>query len=456
MPEAQNTSDRSPAPAGSREATARRLRSVRSRFRESAHEQAHDGDEAHQRHEGKLPDNPLIPHGAPRYIQQQDELLELVSQLRAPEEQAFAYDSEFIGESNYRPRLCLIQVATPSGITLIDPLAGLDLHPFWELFGDPNITKVVHAGEQDLEPVVRARIRPANVIDTQVVAGFCALPYPTSLSRLVEHVVGVKLGKGLTFTQWDQRPLSKKQLAYAADDVRFLPALADRLLEQAAARGHERWAREECQRRAEMVGRNDHQEPWERVRGTGGMSGGQLAILRELAAWRDEVAQATDLPARAFLKDDVLVDLARRPPDGAKLAQIKFMPRPVVEQYGGQILEAIARGRQGEPVAQATRVPEPTLPEKFAADAAFSLLQTIAVGRGIDPALLANRRDIEAFSRLVSRRKPLDGHPLMQGWRREAAGELMQRLMQGGGQARLDWVDGRPHLRDVSTPDGPA
>jgi ribonuclease D len=435
---------------------------VRSRFRESSHEQAHDAENERPRYQGALPEDPLIPRGKARYIDTDAELQALIDTLRARREvgsaPAFAYDSEFIGESNYRPRLCLIQVATLAGITLIDPLAGLDLRPFWQLIGDPSIGKVVHAGEQDLEPAVRgAGIVPAGVIDTQVVAGFCSLPYPTSLSRLVEHVVGVKLGKGLTFTQWDQRPLSKKQLAYAADDVRFLPALAEALLAQARQRGVESWAREECDRRACLAARNDQQDPWERVRGAGALSGHQLAIVRELANWRDDVAQAADLPPRALLRDDVLIDLARRPPtDVARLAQVKFLPRPLVEQYGQEILEVIVRGRQAEPINLAARNPEPSLNEKFAADAAFSLLQTIAVGRGIDPALLANRRDIEAFSRLILRGMPLEGHPLMQGWRREAAGDLMQKLILGGGRARLDWQDGRPHLVELEASGGDA
>lgn len=446
---------RNAAGESARELTARRLRSVRSRFRESSHEQAHDEENEHPRYQGALPEDPLIPRGKARYIDNGADLDVLIEQLRARDEDgsapAFAYDSEFIGESNYRPRLCLIQVATPAGITLIDPLADLDVRPFWQLIADADVRKVVHAGEQDLEPAVRdAGIVPANVIDTQVVAGFCSLPYPTSLSRLVEHVIGIKLGKGLTFTQWDQRPLSKKQLAYAADDVRFLPALAETLLAQARDRGVESWAEQECERRARMAARDDQHEPWERVRGTGGMSGQQLSIVRELAIWRDEVAQGADLPPRALLRDDVLIDLARRPPsDRAKLAQVKFLPRPLVEQYGPELLDVIARGRAAEPISRTERMPEPSLNEKFAADAAFSLLQTIAVGRGIDPALLANRRDIEAFSRLVSRGKPLDAHPLMQGWRREAAGELMQKLILKGGQARLDWQDGRPHLVDL-------
>src|SRR5262249_48948952 len=133
--------------------------------------------------------------------------------------------SEFIGELTYVPKLCVIQVATTERVELIDPLADIDLTPFWELIADETVEKVVHAGLQDIEPVVRILNRPAaNVFDTQIAAGLAGMTYPLSLSKLVYELVGYKLGKGLTFSHWDQRPLSASQLRYAADDVRYLPA----------------------------------------------------------------------------------------------------------------------------------------------------------------------------------------------------------------------------------------
>ena len=434
------------------ESTSRRLRVARTRFRRSSHEQAHEQE--HHAHEHDS-DNPLIPRGNGQLISTPQELGALIQDLRRPRpecggQRIFAYDSEFIGESTYRPRLCLIQVATPQAITFIDPMQGLDLEPFWELFADPLLRKIVHAGEQDLEPVVRGGVEPVNVIDTQVIAGFCALPYPTSLAKLVEHVLGVKLGKGLTFTQWDQRPLSKKQLSYAADDVRFLLALAAGLIDRLEKAGLTAWAEQECLRRARLAARSDAQEPWKKVRGTGAMSGPQLAVIRELASWREQAAQNLDLPPRAVLRDEVLIDLARRPPRLIdQLSRQKYMPRPLVEQFGHEILAAVEAGRSAAPIPPGARGPEPTLAEKFAADSALALLQTIALGRGIDPTLLANRRDVESFARLAAQGAAMDGHPLMQGWRREAAGELMRKLISSGGKAKLEWLDGRPILTET-------
>ncbi|MGA2498044.1 MAG: ribonuclease D, partial [Tepidisphaeraceae bacterium] len=138
----------------------------------------------------EIPNHPLIPRGEPELITAAGPLQDLLSHVRA--QGVFAYDSEFIGELSYHPRLCLVQVATKSRIGLIDALAGLDLKPFWELVADPSVLKLVHAGEQDIEPVHRLIGRPAaNIFDTQIAAGFIGLSYPAGLSKLVRELAGV-------------------------------------------------------------------------------------------------------------------------------------------------------------------------------------------------------------------------------------------------------------------------
>lgn len=434
-----------------------RLRLARSRLRSNQHDAAHDDDAGHDTRKQvkqKLKGHPLVFGGNAKLVEDDAALATLIEQLRAGEDNdgnppCFAYDSEFIGENTYHPKLCLIQVATPKRISLIDPLAGVDLTPFWELLGDASVRKIVHAGEQDLEPAVRlANVEPKNVLDTQVAAGFCALPYPTSLAKLVDYVTsddgvgsGVRLGKGLTFTQWDARPLSKKQVAYAADDVRFLPLVAA-WIENCLAEDPERaaWCEAECAARcdrAELVGED---APWERVKGAGSLDGRQQAILRQLATWRDGAALAEDLPPRVLVRDEVLVSVSRRPPvDVERLANVKYLPRPVADRYGAEMLQAVERGRADEPVDLRGRPPEPTLEDKFAADAAWALLQTIAHARGIDPNLLASRRETELLVRRHAGGREIDRHRLMQGWRREAAGGRLIDLL-GGGEITVRWT----------------
>src|SRR4051812_47295594 len=211
----------------------------RARAHESAHTDAPLPPE-------NTPDLPLVPKGPAPLLTTDDEVRELIDHCRAAGR--FAYDSEFIGELTYHPKLCVLQVASDERVALIDPLADIDLMPFWELLADPAVEKIVHAGDQDIEPVVRHLNRsPANFFDTQIAAGFCGLPYPVSLSKLVGELTGARLGKGLTFTHWDQRPLSAMQLRYAADDVRYLPAVRAELGRRLEANGHTSWAKEECE-----------------------------------------------------------------------------------------------------------------------------------------------------------------------------------------------------------------
>src|SRR4051812_27454511 len=218
-------------------------RPTRPQHRSKSHEQAHSEEETHGGVDEHL--NPLIPQGPAGMATTQGELGELIDRLRAAG--TFAYDSEFIGELTYLPKLCLIQVATAVEVTLIDPMAPIDLTPFWELVADASIEKVTHAGQQDLEPIIRHLNRPGqNVFDTQIVSGFVGMAYPVSLSKLVREIVGARLGKGLTFSHWDQRPLSAQQLKYAANDVRYLPAIRVELGQRLEALGHTAWAQEEC------------------------------------------------------------------------------------------------------------------------------------------------------------------------------------------------------------------
>ena len=215
----------------------RRHISYRSAHRAKSHESAH-AEEAPPSAATQI-NHPLVPQGSSTLVTTESQLTELIGHLQSSGR--FAYDSEFIGELTYIPKLCLIQVASAERIGLIDPLAGLNLKPFWELIADPAVEKIVHAGQQDLEPVCRELGRaPANVFDTQIAAGFIGLPYPLSLSKLINETAGVKLGKGLTFSHWDQRPLSAMQLRYAADDVRYLVLAREKIGQRLdGARPHE-------------------------------------------------------------------------------------------------------------------------------------------------------------------------------------------------------------------------
>jgi ribonuclease D len=421
-------------------ANVKRARYARSQHRARQHTDAHNEQHAH----AAVPELPNVPRGDAEVITSDAGLLGLLDHLRATKR--FAYDSEFIGELTYVPKLCLIQVATAERVALIDPLAGVELRPFWELIADDSIEKVTHAGQQDVEPVIRHLGREArNVFDTQIACGFIGMAYPVALSKLVAEMVGAKLGKGLTFTHWDQRPLSASQLRYAADDVRYLPALRVEIGKRLDAAGHMKWARQEfdamCDARLYQF---DPDTAYLRVRGATSLSAQGLAILRELVIWRNGVARSHDVPPRAFLKDEILVDLSRSPVKTLeKLDRVRGLPRPVEHAHGKEIVEATLRGIATPPGKfPFARHSEPSPTERFRADALWAAAQCICTGQGLDPALVASRQEVGEFlHEATTSRGVSPEQTLLNGWRREALGEKLLELLRGSGDVTLCWKD---------------
>jgi ribonuclease D len=420
----------------------RRPYSGRSRHRSDSHNNAHADaslDSASSHH-----DHPLATHAPPQLITQPKELAELIDHLRAAG--SFAYDSEFIGELTYIPKLCLIQAATTQRVALIDPLAKLDLTPFWELLADASVEKIVHAGAQDIEPVHRAIGRPAaNLFDAQIAAGFVGLAYPLSLSKLVFALVGAKLGKGLTFTHWDHRPLTNFQLGYAADDVRYLPAARHELRLKLDALGSAAWAREESEALADPSRYGfDPQSQYLKIRGASSLSARNMAILRELTILRDRISRDENVPPRSLLKDEVLLDLARTPARALNdLARIRGLPRPVEQSHGPAIIQATETAlSMPEKDLPAIKNHEPIPADKFRADALWCAAQCVCAGQQIDAALVTNRNEIGEFYRLLASGEDPSQLDVMKGWRRDVLGNPLRILFAGGSRLHLQWDQG--------------
>jgi ribonuclease D len=424
-----------------------RFANSRAGHRARSHHSAHaDGS---QEAEPIVEDHPLVPQGPAEVVADNPSLMRLIDHLR--ESRQFAYDSEFIGELTYFPKLCLIQVATSKRIGLIDPLAPIDLHAFWELLADESVEKIVHAGQQDIEPVNRNIGRPAkNFFDAQVSAGLAGLPYPLSLSKLVAATTGVKLGKGLTFTHWDQRPLSAIQLRYAADDVRYLPRVRAELGSRLSKLGHLEWARQECASLCDTsLFRFDPLTQYLRVRGASSLQPRNLAVLRELTAWRDEAARSEDVPPRTFLRDEVMLDLARNPVKSVdRLAKIRGLPRPVESAHGQGIVDATSRAF-AVPINElpVPKEPDLTAEEKFRAEGIWALTQALCAGQSMDPTLVASRQEIAELSRILFTEPAREDHPVLQGWRREALGEPLRRIIAGTARCDVAWEDGALRAR---------
>jgi len=368
-------------------------------------------------------DHPRVAGTAPEWIAAQADLDALVDALRAAG--TFAYDTEFIGEQSFEPKVCLIQVATEDRLALIDPLAEMDLAGFWALLFDEGIEKLVHAGEQDLEHAARRTGRPCRrIFDTQVAAGFTGCRYPMSLEKLLAEKTDARLAGGLTVTEWDRRPLSDVQVRYAADDVRYLPLLAEALRDPIEAAGHTAWCRAECEARAAAA--DPLNRPVREV-SLGRGNARDRQVLSHLTAWRQEVARIEDRPPRALISDGTLRYLAQRqPPTEAALREVRDLPRGLAGRHGASLLEAIRAGQAAEP---APPDPAPALPDRSehpeAVEALWEAVCRRCAARGVAVDLVASKRQVARHALARIGGVALGAESLGAGWR----GELLEGVL---------------------------
>lgn len=247
------------------------------------------------------------------------------------------FDTEFVGEHTYRPELCLIQVSTTERLYLIDPYNCGSLEPFWQLMHDPARAVLAHAAREETRMCYfQSGTAPANIFDTQIAAGFLGLTYPMSYAGLVQTVLGVKLNKGDTLSDWRRRPLSSSQIRYAYDDVRYLIPIYTRLLAKLKKFDRVSWAEDEFRTFVGWAtGEVEVVERWRKVKGSGGLRRRELAVLRAAFAWREGVAVRQDRPARTVLRDDMLIEVARRGAKKHDIAELRGLPQrelPVLEK----------------------------------------------------------------------------------------------------------------------------
>lgn len=408
-------------------------RRYHSQHRLRSHEQAHAGADAEAQEPPAILSHPQVPANMPAFISQQRGLDELIDQLRSAGQ--FAYDTEFIGEHTYHPRLCVIQVATAREVALVDPLADVDLTPFWELVADAGIEKIVHAGLHDLQPVQRHLNRPPrNVFDVQIAAAFIGLRYPMAAGTLVREMTSADVGRGSKFSQWDHRPLSPVQLQYAANDVRYLPLVRQIIGGQLQEKGIADWVAEECLVYSDpALYRFDSNVPRLRVRGAQGLDPPRRRVLRGLLAWREEAAQAEDVPPRSLLRDEIVLALALGPVDSVQeLGAVRGLPRPVKQRYAQQIITVMRTALSDAAAAlPVDDEPEDELEydrhaHKARINELWQVIEQKARQRTIEPAIVAAKKDIARLVRAQAAGKPINpaDHRVLRGWRRELLGPL--------------------------------
>lgn len=372
--------------------------------------------------------DPMTHFGEDLYIDTAESLADLVEQLAV--EPWLALDTEFLREKTYYAQLCLIQIATPNLVACVDPLRLSDLGPLLAVVSDPTKTKVLHSAHQDLEILYyRSGNVPGPVFDTQLAAALLGFPEQIGYAALVEDLLGLSLDKTHARTDWSRRPLSSAQIRYAADDVRYLAQIYPMLLQRLESRQRRDWLAADFQAllRPERY-RMHPDDAWRRVSGASQLKGRQRGVLKLLAAWRERKAQQLDKPRRWVVGDDALLELARRMPKSeAELDKLRNVSADVLRNYGRELAEQVARGRDLPQDQWPTLGPKLRLTptQEAVVDACLALLKTCALEQGVSAQSLANRRDIE---RIVAGERD---HPLLTGWRAAVAGQRLEALLSG-------------------------
>lgn len=341
-----------------------------------------------------------------------------------------ALDTEFVRERTYYPRLCLLQVADGRAVYLLDVLAIEDLSPLRSLFEAP-VPKVLHAARQDLEVFWwQLRCLPRPLFDTQVAAAYLGLGEQLGYGALVEQRLGLALPKGETRSDWARRPLSRRQLQYAAADVSHLAALYPGMREALARSGRLAWVEEDCERLLDpLLWVVEPRSAWSKVKGWRHLRGEALAVLAAVAAWRESVAQREDVPRRRVAADEWLLELARaRPRDVSALARLPGARADWVRRHGEAVVRAVAEGLALPRSAWPGRGEGRLSPEELRrVEVLAEALGALAGRLGIAPGLLASRRELQ---RLVRGDR---GVALLAGWRGARVAEAVVAFLEQGG-----------------------
>jgi ribonuclease D len=366
----------------------------------------------------------------PALIETTDALAALCARLAGAE--FVTVDTEFMRERTYWPELCVIQLAGPDEVAVVDAQApGLDLSPLWALFDNAAVTKVFHAARQDIEIfVLRTGRVPAPLFDTQIAAMVAGFGDQVGYDALVGALTGASIDKAFRFSDWSARPLTPQQVAYAAADVTHLRRVYEKLKARLEREGRFAWVAEEMAVLADPgTYRTEPEDAWVRLKPRTG-NRRFLGVLRAAAAWREREAQRLNIPRQRVVKDETLLEIAAQVPrDAAGLLRSRGFPKGLAEGKAGAALLAA--------MAEAQALPDAELPEVQVrgnglkpSPAMVALLKVLLQAKcdehDVAQKLLASSDDID---RLATEAEP--DIPALQGWRRVVFGEAALALKAG-------------------------
>ena len=368
------------------------------------------------------------------YITSPDQLKDFCKSLESSN--VLAVDTEFVRERTYFHRIGLIQVAGRNGCAAIDPILLDDLTPLLEIFKDPNRTKVFHAARQDLEILVRlcGQVIPP-VFDTQIASALVGWGSQISFAKLIQKALGKRIHKSETYTDWCRRPLSQDQIHYAIDDVRYLMPAYEKLLERLKQLKRSDWMQGELDiwEDPDTFALPDPHLRYMKIKNLRSLKPKNIAVLRELAAWRERVAVTRDCLAKSIVRDETLLEIARKMPSDIKdLYSIRGFHQKEIGKSGKAIIESIKKG-DALPEDELPILPEPDghSTTRGIEELLSAFVQIRSEELKIEPSVLADRKRIHSFATHFEQRMKLDEHFLLQGWRKECIGKPMLSLLNG-------------------------
>lgn len=373
-----------------------------------------------------------------------------------------AFDTEFISEHTFRPELCLLQFATDEQLVAVDPFAVDDLSPWWDLMLDPGVEVVVHGGQAEVRFCLWATGQaPQSLTDIQLAEGLRSRSYPLSYSNIVQRVLSRNVHGKETRTDWKRRPLSKRQIAYALEDVEHVLEIWERQKQSLLALNRFEWAELEFSRYVDELERDNASPGWKRLNGIHRLHRRELAIAIRLYEWREAEAERRNRPQRRLLRDDILLDIARRKPRSeADLLATRDMNRSDYRRAAGDLLQC---------VQDALELPDNELPpverserhEAHQDEQVLGKLLAIALSNrcaemNVSLQLVGTSADLRDFVRahLQSGKKSSGAARLNRGWRAEVCGALLTDLLDGKVSLRVkDLESDHPLVFETVDPD---
>lgn len=347
-----------------------------------------------------------------------------------------AFDTEFVAESYYRPKLCLMQFHLPGESVCVDPFEVHHLHEWWDIMADEQTTIVIHGGREEVRFCYFVKLKPpGKLVDVQIAEGLLSRGYPLSHTNLVQRVLNGKVLGKETRSDWEKRPLVKQQIEYAEEDVEHLLDIWENQQRRLEKLGRASWAEAEFLRFTTDIVADEERHGYLRLPAVGRLKPRELAVARAMWEWRDRKACALDKPARYILRDDLLMEMARRCPRNVReLSMTRGMDRRDYQRSADEMIGVIQ---------DALALPESELPERIVSNSQPS--QDDVLGRilglalanrcselGISMSIVGTTGDLQHVVRWYVQEDQQGPTPrLLSGWRKEVCGSLLTDVLEG-------------------------